>query len=47
MSGVVGSAVEERFFRDSAVSKPKAFVAAVVVGFAAAVATYKALRSID
>jgi hypothetical protein len=46
MSGVVQDAVGQRVFRESAVSRPKAAVAAVVVGFAAAVATYRALRSV-
>ena len=45
MSGVVGDAVNQRIFRDSAVSRPKALIAAVVVGVTAAVATYKLLRS--
>ena len=45
MSGVVGDAVHERVFRESAVSRPKALIAAVVVGATAAVATYKLLRS--
>jgi hypothetical protein len=46
MSGVVGDAVNQRVFRESAVSRPKAVAAAIVVGFAAAVATHKALRSV-
>ena len=45
MSGVVEEAVTERFFRESAVSRTKAVIAAIVVGAAAAVATYRALRS--
>jgi hypothetical protein len=44
MSGVVEDAVTQRVFRDSAVSRPKALIAAIVVGFAAAVATYRLLR---
>jgi hypothetical protein len=46
VSGVVQDAVGQRIFRESAVSRPKAALAAVIVGFAAAVATYKALRSV-
>ena len=45
MSGVVGDAASQRVFRDGAVSRTKALIAAIVVGFAAAVATYKLLRS--
>jgi hypothetical protein len=45
MSGIVEDAVHQRVFRESAVSRPKAVVAAVVVGFMAAVVTYRALRS--
>ena len=45
MSGVVGDAVNQRVFRDGAVSRTKALIAAIAVGFAAAVATYKLLRS--
>ena len=45
MSGVVKDAVGQRVFRDGAVSRTKALIAAVVVGFAVAVATYKLLRS--
>ncbi len=45
MSGMVEEAVTERVFRDGAVSRTKALIAAVVIGFAAAVLAYKALRS--
>ena len=46
MSGVVKDAVGQRIFRESAVSRPKALLAAIIVGFTAAVFTYKGLRSI-
>jgi hypothetical protein len=45
VSGVVEDAVNQRVYRDGAVSRTKALVAAVVVGCAAAVATYRVLRS--
>ncbi len=45
MSGVVEDAVQQRVFRDGRVSPPKAFAAAVVIGAAAGVAAYRALRS--
>jgi hypothetical protein len=44
MSGVVADAAQERFFREGAVSRPKALLAAIIAGFAAAVLTYKVLR---
>jgi hypothetical protein len=46
MSGIVEDAVSQRVFRDGAVSRTKATLAAVVIGFAAATAAYKALRSV-
>jgi hypothetical protein len=45
VSGIAQDAAAERFFRDGAVSRTKALIAAIVVGFAAAVLTYKVLRS--
>jgi hypothetical protein len=45
MSGVTKDAVTERVFRDSAVSRTKALIAAIVIGTTVAVATYRALRS--
>ena len=46
MSGIVEDAVSQRVFRDGAVSRTKAALAAVVIGFVAAAAAYKALRSV-
>jgi hypothetical protein len=43
---MVEQAVADRVFEDSA-SRTRAFAAAVVVGFAAAAFTYKALRGKD
>ena len=45
MSGIAKDAAQERFFRDGRVGRGKALIAAIVVGFAAAVLTYKVLRS--
>jgi hypothetical protein len=45
MSGVAKDAVTERVFRDSAVSRTKALIAAIVIGMTVAVATYRVLRS--
>ena len=45
MSGIAQDAAKQRFFSDGMVGRGKALIAAIVVGFAAAVLTYKVLRS--
>jgi hypothetical protein len=45
VSGIAKDAAQERFFSDGLVGRWKALIAAIVVGFGAAVLTYKILRS--